>query len=135
MALAGLPGAKVRRPRSHGETRLHCAVARLLGTAIDESKCYWTTFPAGGGGAKRGGILKAMGLKPGFPDILLLPRGRSACLIELKDEGGALSPEQRDLHHTLRELGCLVAVCRSVRDVADTLREWGIPTRVSVCFP
>jgi len=134
MALADLPGPKVRRPRGHGETRLHCAVARFLRAAIDRKACFWTTFPAGGGGATRGGILKAMGLKRGFPDILLLPRGRCACLIELKDEGGTLSPEQRDLHHELRELGCLVAVCRSLKGVADTLRVWGIPTRVSICF-
>lgn len=111
------------------ETDLHIQVAGFLHSTLDHSQVEWTTFPAGGGGARRGAMLKAMGLKPGLGDILILPRGRCACWLELKAAKGTVKPEQKAMHQRLRDLGCLVAVCRSVDEVEGTLRAWCIPMR------
>lgn len=111
------------------EAQLHREVADYLRAVLDERQAWFTTFPSGGGGRARGGILKGAGLQPGVPDILILPRGRCACWLELKAAGEYPKPVQRALHERLRSLGCLVAVCRSVDEVEGTLRAWCIPMR------
>jgi hypothetical protein len=111
------------------EAELHRAVADFLGRVLDHSQVEFTTFPAGGGGRIRGAQLKAMGLKAGLGDILILPRGRCACWLELKAAKGTVKPEQKAMHQRLRDLGCMVAVCRSVDEVEGTLRAWQIPLK------
>lgn len=71
------------------------------------------------------GALKNAGLKIGFPDLLLFaPQGRIG-FIEVKSEGGRVSPEQKACHEWLIVLGHKVSVCRSIEDVAETLEGWG----------
>lgn len=113
------------------EQALHEAVARFLDIALPID-AFWTTFPAGGGGKARGGQLKAMGLKAGVPDILIVWQGL-AFWIELKAPRGVLSAEQRLVHDRLAFAGCeRPAVCRSVDDVERALRAREIPIRASV---
>lgn len=74
-----------------------------------------------------GGKLKAAGAVAGFPDWLILHSGR-ALLIELKTEKGRVSPAQIEVHQRLLACACPVLICRSVDDVIDALRAWGVPT-------
>ena len=111
------------------ESQLHRAVAAYLALALP-ADCWWTTFPAGGGGRIRGAQLKAMGLAPGVPDILII-RGDGLLSyvfwIELKrPRGGSLSVAQKLCHAVLQQFGCYVATCRSVDEVRETLLGWGI---------
>jgi len=70
--------------------------------------------------------MKADGLRPGFPDLLLYPRHLASIgHVEIKTEGGKLSDAQADCHAWLAGMGHRVAVVRSVEDMADTLVEWG----------
>lgn len=116
--------------RKNTEEQLHKAVAKYLAAGLGPGS-WFTTFPAGGGGKIRGGKLKAMGLKPGVPDVLIIHQGR-AYWIELKAEGGRLNDKQKALHPLLSEVGCCVAVCRSLEDVEESLREWGIPSAANL---
>lgn len=109
------------------EAALHRTVADYLTVAL-APEVFATTFPAGGGGRIRGAQLKAMGLKSGCPDWLLVHGGR-AYFIELKADGGRLSPAQRETHAALERAGAFVAVCRSIDSVIGTLAGFGIPTR------
>lgn len=69
--------------------------------------------------------LKRDGLKVGFPDLLAFcPKGRIG-FIEVKVEGGKLSPAQEDCHEWLICLGHKVSICRSIADVEETLDAWG----------
>lgn len=109
------------------ERDIHIAVARLLDTVL-EPPAIWSTFPAGGGGKARGGQFKAMGLKPGWPDIIILhPTG--VFWIELKTAKGRLSPEQKEAHDLIHCARGHVAVCRSVDDVMTQLQMWLLPLR------
>lgn len=54
------------------EGSLHWHAARLLDNFLPCPPCYWTTFPAGGGGENRGMVLKSLGLKSGVPDLLII---------------------------------------------------------------
>lgn len=70
--------------------------------------------------------MKADGLMPGFPDLLLYPRFVNAIgHVEVKTEGGRSTPAQATCHAWLRSLGHRVAIVRSVDDMAETLAEWG----------
>jgi hypothetical protein len=116
------------------ESALHRSVARYLSVALPDD-CWWTTFPAGGGGKVRGAQLKAMGLKAGVPDILIM-KARHDCTavawIELKTAKGRASVEQQLCHAALGKMFCDVAICRSLEDVEETLIGWGIVPRATL---
>ena len=121
--------------RRQSEQSLHRVVAQYLDAALP-ADCWWTTFPAGGGGKIRGAQLKAMGLKAGVPDVLIL-RGAQfftprILWIELKAKRGMVSMVQDIVHHDLRRMGCHVACCRSLDDVQETLIGWGIVPKVTL---
>jgi hypothetical protein len=115
------------KERQRPEDALHQQIAEFLRLALPP-EVWWSTFPSGGGGAARGGKLKAMGLRAGVPDLLVLHEGRLFG-IELKSAKGDVSAEQIDCHRDMVLAGARVAVCRSVDDVGFWLEKWGIPTR------
>lgn len=70
--------------------------------------------PNGGGRSKReGGILKAMGVKPGVADYILpIARGGHPALwLEAKSKDGVLSPAQKDLFPKMAAQGMHIVVC------------------------
>lgn len=86
--------------------------------------------PNGGFRSKvEAGILKAMGVLKGFPDLLILFNSR-AFTIELKLDGTAANDEQELCHTLLRGTHIPVAVCRSLDEVLGRLTAWNIPTRI-----
>ncbi len=117
--------------RSMSESALHKSVAQYLRLSL-MPPTIWTTFPAGGGGKVRGAQLKAMGLAPGFPDILILHPGDPYTFVlglELKSAKGRQSPEQKAMAVSFRTVGGHYAVCRSIDEVVAELRAIGIPLR------
>lgn len=76
----------------------------------------------------QGAIEKGMGARAGWPDLQIFGPGFVGFL-EVKTSKGRLSPKQTEIHHLLRALGFRVEVVRSATDVANVLRDWGIPTR------
>jgi hypothetical protein len=108
-----------RRPpltRIVSEEILHRHVAAFLDVVI-KPPWFWTTIGHGGGGVVRGAKLKAMGVKRGWPDILIIGPGPNVLGIELKTEHGRMSPEQREME--LAFVGCQswYVLCRSVAEV------------------
>ncbi len=78
----------------------------------------WVVHVPNGGKRPKGeaGKLKAMGTKPGFPDILL-PRKNldwQGLVIELKSPIGRLSSEQEDWLQAFEEDGYLTGVARTL---------------------
>lgn len=122
------------RTRRAPEQDLQKAVSQFLTLALTHPQTFWTAFPAGGGGKARGGQLKAMGLKAGVPDLLIIDRGR-VLWIELKTDAndaagtqrGKLSQAQKQAQEALRMAGCWIITCRSVDEVENVLRSWKVP--------
>lgn len=134
--------AKIRSP----ERQLHIAVEAFLRVAWPPHLPY-THFPAGEmrdrkTATNRDGSpvldrkgkpktyspaaakLKAMGLKPGWPDFqFILPNGQAA-FIELKTGRSELSDDQVELRRKLVALKCGYATARSVDEVEATLSKW-----------
>lgn len=114
------------------EFHIHCAVADLLGRCADK-RWLWTHFPAG---EKRdmltGTRLQRMGLKPGWPDFILISPMGLPYFLELKSAKGDLSHEQQAFARTIRARGLEYSVARSVDQAIEILGGWGVvPLAVS----
>jgi hypothetical protein len=122
--------------RAHPEQQLQISVAQFLSVAL-RPPTIWTAFPAGGGGRVRGAFLKAMGLKAGWPDLLVIhPAGfsRSGSLvvgIELKAAKGRPTPEQAAMDSAFFCAGAHYRIARSLDEVEGFLRGVGIPLHAS----
>jgi len=111
------------------EAQLHRSVADLFGRIL-RPPTIWTTIPSGGGGKIRGAQLKAMGLKPGWPDLIVLHPGKYWTIvlgIELK-AGSSQSPEQKAVERQFLECNASYDVCKSLDDVIYALQVAGVPS-------
>lgn len=113
------------------EAALHRAVAEFLGWTL-HPPVVWTTIGHGGGGRVRGAQLKAMGVKPGWPDILIIApsaHGPNVLGIELKrpGKGGSQSPEQRMVETAFHGCRAWYVLCRSVEEVQRAIAFVKIP--------
>ena len=112
--------------RNRPEEALHRAVAQFLNSALPPD-AVWFHVPNGGARSKaEAGVLKAMGVRAGVPDIYILHRGRSY-FIELKPKGRYASQAQKDTMRGLRIAGAECALARSVEGVELCLLDWDIP--------
>jgi hypothetical protein len=123
-------GAKVQPGGS--EHHLQAAVAEFLSFALPPHEAVFCSIPNGGKRNKAtAGKLKAEGLQPGAPDLLILWKGRAIGL-ELKTRGGRLSPQQMAFSMRWTNAGGVYAVARSLEEVADLLGAAGVPLRAQI---
>lgn len=120
--------------RSRPEQELQKAVVRLLTAVVPPPPAgpFWFAPDAGvqAGGehaARIGGIRKAMGVRAGVPDIVVLCR-RPFC-IELKTETGRASAEQKAVAADLALLGIDTHIVRSIDQLVTVLQAEGVPMR------
>lgn len=110
------------------EHQLQRAIAKFLSHALPRDAA-WTAIDAATGAqldGVRGFLRKSRGVKSGWPDIQIVWLGRYHG-VEVKAGSGAQSECQRAVAERLHMAGAPYAVCRSVCQVHDTLRSWGIP--------
>ena len=102
------------------EDRLQIAVTQLLDYMQHSLKFIWFHV------ANEGGIKlpiqvcrkrKAMGVKAGVPDIILIKPGGQVIQIELKTAKGQLNSNQRAWRNRSRELEIPYYICRSIDEV------------------
>lgn len=110
-----------KRPPDQTEAQFHKQVADYLRVAL-RPPTVWTTIPAGGGGRVRGAQLKARGLQPGWPDIIIIDRGPNVIGLELKTKTGKQSPEQRFIAQAFKEVCAWYILARTLDEVARALR-------------
>jgi len=121
--------------RASPERAIHLAVLvylrRVLPAAITHHSAQGLDVSGVGPGnaiARAVAKAKCMGMVTGFPDLILLHRGRAYGL-EIKAEGGRMSPAQKAVQADFAAAGVPYAVVRSVDDARDALADWGIATR------
>lgn len=112
------------------EADLQKAVIRFLKVAAPRLLVF---HPANGGtrNVREAGNLKAQGVLPGVADLVFaLPDGRMAC-IELKTPTGRVQPSQHQFADLCANYSTTIpyAICRSIEEVASTLRGWGVQLR------
>ena len=115
--------------RNRPEEVLQKAVAQYLDIALPEDAVWWHTPNQRGTRSRfENALLKALGVRAGFPDIAVL-WGGTLHLIELKSKTGSLTPAQKALIPRLRTAGALVKVCRTPEQVETILSLWGVPLK------
>jgi hypothetical protein len=71
------------------------------------------------------GRLKRMGVKPGWPDFILLSPNGLAHFLELKRKGGKLSEHQTEFAHWCLEHRCPFACVHDFDAALGQLKAWG----------
>lgn len=116
-----------RLPPQPTELQLHIAIVGHL-RHRGVSGLWFTHVPNGEFRAKATAAkLKAMGVRAGTPDLVLLLRGRLYAL-ELKRHDGRLSNEQRIAKDDIETAGGFWACAWGVDEALDILRSWGLIT-------
>jgi len=110
------------------EDQLHAAVYEWLCVALPLGAVVHHSPNEGKRGWRAQAQLASHGVLAGFPDLIILHEGR-AFFIELKAGSGRVSRAQAQAHMLLEGAGFKVAVARSIADVDDALRGWGVPVR------
>lgn len=86
-----------------------------------------------GRSAKQGAILKRMGTLAGWPDLIILGPTNGPWphiwFVEVKAKSGSHSTAQDALHEVLKRLGYPVGTARTIDDMRQLARRWGLPTR------
>lgn len=114
------------------EQKLQIAVASLLDVYERQGLLTYAHVPNGGARTKvEGGILKAMGVRAGFPDLIIMWMPRDSNLprtgfIEMKAGDGRLSESQRFWRDWMIGAGFDWAEARSLEEVQALLKKWGI---------
>lgn len=119
------------------EERLQRAIVSHLRLRLKPRWLFWHT-PNGGGRSKaEAGVLKAMGTRPGIPDLFVLGPDRTLVALELKappkpTKRGALSKAkpalslaQRDTIQALEACGVPTVVVRDLDDAIAVLSTLG----------
>ena len=116
--------------RHYPEAALQRSIVQYLSVLEKQGKLFFFAIPNSGGRglAKRGAMLKSMGLKAGVPDICIVFHehgGPRIMFVELKSSVGKLSAAQTDIawklarycgesaFHIVRSLDQMIALCKA----------------------
>jgi hypothetical protein len=125
---AGAVRKRVKNTRRALEFQFHKSVAQFLNLVLPDD-ADWCHTPNGGfRTAAEAGRLKAMGVKPGDPDIRLIYQGK-VYFIELKRVGGTVSVAQISRGIRLQRCGARVHKAETLEQVQDALKSFGIPIK------
>lgn len=123
---------RLRSPRRTPEADIQRAILRYLGATLPHG---FILHHSPNGGMLKGevGRSRGLGTKPGWPDLQVVGRTEAGepftAYIEVKAPRGSLSDEQIAIHDRLKDCGYAVGVARSVDDVRELVRSWGLPSR------
>lgn len=76
---------------------------------------------------KQVAAMKADGMKPGFPDLIVLGKNGLVGFIEVKTPKGSVSLAQRDCRAELERDCHKYAIVRDAAEVDQVLLQWGWP--------
>lgn len=110
------------------EEQIHRAVIQHLAVRSMPGVFYF--HPANGGWRSKAeaGIMKALGVRAGMPDLVVFYRSQIFGL-ELKASYGRLSPAQRQTLNDLEIAGARTSIAHSLDEALVTLECWGLLRR------
>lgn len=106
------------------ETEIHIALAQHLTQRGRRDMVWWHTPNEGVRTIAEASRLKAMGVKAGIPDLVLVFGGRMYAL-EIKTRTGKLSADQKAMLVWLEAAGATAEVAHGLDQALDILQSWG----------
>jgi hypothetical protein len=70
-------------------------------------------------------IMNGLGVLAGVPDVLAVKNGQLYAL-ELKADGGRLTPNQVAVHEAMRQAGAFVCTTYGLNEAIARLEDWGL---------
>lgn len=126
------PSKRPRARRGAPEQALQIAIVDFLQRFVPPPPegPFWTAInPVPAKSKAVAGLSKAMGLRAGVFDLLLVYR-RLPIFCECKAEKGALSEAQKELKPEMEAAGAMCHEARSLDEFVDILESYGIPHRL-----
>jgi len=116
--------AETKLPKA-SETQIHISVAQHLRYRARKGVVWF--HPANGEKRDKGAAarLKAMGVTPGIPDLVLIADGRTYGL-EIKTDRGRVSRDQQDMLAAFNAAGAFTAVAYGIDSALAILDRWGL---------
>lgn len=115
-----------KKSRQADEEQLHRSIVAHLRVLADD-RVIWFHVPNGGARSKASaGKLKAMGTLPGAPDLVFILPDATVCFLELKIQGGRLSPAQEDFATRCEAINVEYAVAYTVDNALQILVDWAV---------
>lgn len=117
-----------KRPYRSLELPIHRSILSYLRLALPRAVTHHSPQNFGVKGpdiARAVALAKSMGMVPGWPDLITIADGKVYAW-EVKAEGGITSDAQKAVGAAMQANGAHWAVVRSIDDVRDYLREWGV---------
>jgi hypothetical protein len=114
------------------EQEAQIAIVAWIKAVSPSTMCFHVPNAAKRSPAERRALV-AMGLLAGVPDLCLVaePPGPSLAFVEVKAQGGKLSPEQTSFRAWAEAAGIPYAVVQNIDQTRVAFREWLVPTRES----
>lgn len=107
------------------ELHIHIAVVQHLKYRARKGVCFFHC-PNGERREKRDAAkLKAMGVTPGIPDLMIVADGKTYGL-ELKTSRGRLSTEQKSMLDRMQAAGVYIAVAYGLDQALAIISAWGL---------
>jgi hypothetical protein len=114
-----------KRRREQPERQVQRAVLDRLAWCAPAG-VTWFHIPNGGYRKPvEAAIMSGLGVVAGMPDLCILHNGR-AFFLELKADGGRLSPIQKECHERLRQAGAVVMTADGIDAAVSALQNIGI---------
>ncbi len=107
------------------ELQIHIAVIQHLKYRARKGIVYFHAANGERREARDAAKLKAMGVTPGIPDLVLIANGKTYGL-ELKTSKGRISPEQKSMLSQFEAAGAYTAVAFGLDSAISILTAWGI---------
>jgi VRR-NUC domain len=108
-----------------GEDQIQRAILQHLALRAVRNS-FWFHVPNGGWRSPvEARVFKGLGVKAGVPDLILIANAKAYAL-ELKTEGGRLTPIQRTVHVLLAAAGAEVATAYGLDQALEQLGQWGL---------
>jgi hypothetical protein len=117
---------KGEAPPTPKELELHIPLVKLIRLSLCEGWTFTHTAAGEHRDPRTAAKLKAMGVTPGFPDLIFFGPGGRVYFLELKRAGQGLSDVQKDLRFKLMSSGFDYHVTNSLKDAVDQLNALGI---------
>lgn len=107
------------------ELQIHIAVVQHLKYRARKGVCFFHAANGERREARDAAKLKAMGVTPGIPDLMIVADGKTYGL-ELKTSRGRLSPAQKGMLDVLNAAGAYTAVAYGIDQALAILQAWGL---------